>query len=228
MTFSFVSRRLVRIVSIFLVFTLVASCLVWMARTIQGGQLLWFDEPVMEWIHAQSSTALTTVLLALTQLGGGIGVTLLAGGIVGWLIHRRQYMRTWFVVLSVGGAATLNVILKLLFERERPNFWEHLVYETSYSFPSGHAMGSSALAFALVFLLWRDSWRWWGVAGAFLYIAVIGVSRMYLGVHYPSDVFAGWLVSFTWVSLVYGVLYGYTNHTQKGSKHGSHAHASRD
>lgn len=203
-------KRLLRVVGSFLVFVAVASCLAWLARTVQAGQLLWFDKPLMYWIHAQSSQSLTTVMMLVTYIGGGISVAAMTVGLTAWLVHRHRYEQAWFVVLGLAGAGLLNVWLKLLFERARPDFWQHLVYETSYSFPSGHAMGSSALAFVCIVLAWHTRWRWWVVWSSAAFMVLVGVSRLYLGVHYPSDVLAGWLVSAVWVGLVYGVEYRYT------------------
>lgn len=209
------SRRVWRITGLFVAFTMVAALAVWLAGTVRAGQLLPFDEPVMRWLHAQANDLLTIVLLAITQLGGVLGVTLMTCGLVLWLLKNKHTYRAWFVALTVAGAGLLNVCLKLLFARERPDFWQHVVHESSYSFPSGHAMGSSALVFAVIFLLWKTKWRWWSVASGVLAIVLVGISRMYLGVHYPSDIVAGWIVSLVWTSLVYGVLYGYTKRKQK-------------
>ncbi|MDF2461379.1 MAG: acid phosphatase, partial [Candidatus Saccharibacteria bacterium] len=110
------------------------------------------------------------------------------------------------VVLSVAGAALLNLLLKASFQRDRPDLWESIVTETSYSFPSGHAMASSALAFSVMLVLWETKWRWLAVAVGTIYFVLVGVSRMYLGVHFPSDVVAGWCVSLAWVGIVHRIL----------------------
>lgn len=220
------TRRVWRITGLFVAFTMIAALAVWLARTVRAGQLLPFDEPVMRWLHAQTNDLLTMVLLAITQLGGVLGVTLMTCGLVLWLLKNKHTYRAWFVVLTVAGAGLLNVCLKLLFARERPDFWQHVVHESSYSFPSGHAMGSSALVFAVLFLLWKTKWRWWSVAIGVVAIVLVGVSRMYLGVHYPSDIVAGWIVSLVWTSLVYGVLYGYTKRKHKRGGSGQNTQTS--
>lgn len=217
-----------QIAGLFVVFVALMALLLWLAGAVQTGRLLPFDEPVMRWLHDHTSAGLTLLLLVFTQLGGGIGVTMIVGGVVLWLAYQRLFAKMWFVVLAVGGTGVLNVMLKLLFERERPDFWAHLVHETSYSFPSGHAMGSAALAYVVIFLLWHTRWHWWSVVAGSIYMLLVGVSRMYLGVHYPSDVVAGWAVSLIWVSVVYGVLYGYTKRKQRGSGNGKSARTSGD
>ena len=106
----------------------------------------------------------------------------------------------------MAGATVMNQVLKYIFERARPQLWEQLVHETSYSFPSGHAMVSAALGLAVVAALWNSRWRWWAVGVATVYILFVGFSRLYLGVHYPTDVLGGWLVSAAWVTAVALVL----------------------
>lgn len=228
MGYSVNTLKLWRIGGLFVVFAAVTSVLVWLASTVQAGRLLPFDEPVMVWLHARVSAPLTAMMLTVTQLGGGVGVTILCAALIWLLVRRRHVAQGWFVALAVGGAGLLNVILKLLFERTRPDFWEHLVQETSYSFPSGHAMGSSALVIACAFLAWRTRWRWWTIWGGALFAVLVGVSRMYIGVHYPSDILAGWLVSFVWVALIHGVLYRYIQHKQQGTTGGKHSITSRN
>lgn len=222
------SWRALKITGLFVVFAAIVALATWLAGTVRTGGLLPFDEPVMHWIHAQNTPWLTNILLVITQVGGGIGIMLLTTGVILWLIKNKHVYRAWFVAVTVAGAGLLNVCLKLFFARERPDFWQHLVHESSYSFPSGHAMGSSALVFALIFLAWKTKWRWRGVVLGMLAVVLIGVSRMYLGVHYPSDIVAGWIVSLVWTLLTYGVLYGYIKRKQKRGGRGQGKKTSGD
>jgi undecaprenyl-diphosphatase len=77
-----------------------------------------------------------------------------------------------------------------------------VITETGYSFPSGHAMLSSALILSVVFIIWKTRFRWVGVIIGAILIGLIGLSRVYLGVHFPTDIVAGWSVSFVWVFIV--------------------------
>jgi undecaprenyl-diphosphatase len=108
----------------------------------------------------------------------------------------------------VGGGWLLNRSAKALFGRERPKLWESVAPETSLSFPSGHAMASMALIAALVVLLWPTRWRYPTIGLGGIFVLLVGLSRVYLGVHYPSDVLAGWIASFAWVMGVSVLLYG--------------------
>src|SRR5690606_20385315 len=105
---------------------------------------------------------------------------------------RRRFRESIFAAAALGGSALLNIATKQFFARARPALWESIAPETSYSFPSGHAMGSMTLAVVLVLLAWPTRWRWAALAAMAFFVAMVGLSRMYLGVHYPSDILAGW------------------------------------
>lgn len=104
------------------------------------------------------------------------------------------------------GAMLLNIAAKQFFGRARPTEWLPLVDANSYSFPSGHAMHSMALACSLLLVAVRPTHvRYW-IGGALLYVAAVGASRIYLGVHYPSDVVAGWCASLVWCVGLYATM----------------------
>ena len=141
-------------------------------------------------------------MVFITQLGGVLVLGLATVLAVGYFWYKRRKYAALMVLASMVGAGILNVLLKALFARERPDLWTQLVTETSFSFPSGHAMGSSAFALALIIILWQTKWRILVLILGSLYVLLIGLSRMYLGVHFPTDVVAGWLVSAGWVAIV--------------------------
>ena len=170
-----------------------------LADEVWEGERIAFDAPLLDYARASATPALDTFMLVVTRLGylwGVVPVTTLTL-IVLW--RRAPVRDTLFFALSVLGATLLNQAAKLLFARERPALWPSLVNESSFSFPSGHAMGSMALAAALVVLLWPTRWRYPALVGGGLFTLLVGVSRVYLGVHYPSDVLAGWIAALAWV-----------------------------
>ncbi len=172
------------------------------ASEIQEGEGFPGDQSVLRCLHAHATPALNTLNLTLTRVGGPLPMTGLAVLIFGYLWRRRQHRRAWFFAAAVGGATALNLVAKAVLGRVRPALWVSLAPENTPSFPSGHAMGSMALVLA-VGLLARSRWRWLAWTLGPLFVLGVGISRMYLGVHYPSDVAAGWVASVGWVSGVY-------------------------
>lgn len=117
--------------------------------------------------------------------------------VVGLALARR-FRDSVFAAVALGGSALLNVATKQLYARDRPSLWESIAPESTFSFPSGHAMGSATLALVLVLLCWRTRWRWWMVGAMAIFVPMVGLSRVYLGVHYPSDILAGWAAASVW------------------------------
>lgn len=161
-----------------------------------------YDDAILQFVHGFHAPWLDPIVVAITNIGGPVGATLLTGVIALAFLAYRQRRKFLIVVAGVGGATLLNILLKALFQRDRPQLWERIVTENSFSFPSGHAMASSALALSLIAIFWPTRWRWWAIAASVGYMVIIGSTRLYLGVHYPTDIIAGWLVSATWVALV--------------------------
>lgn len=173
---------------------------------IREGSTTQFDESVLLAINEQSTPLLDALMRGVTDFGSiGVAVATVIGVII-YAVKRRVY-KALFLAVAVGGAGVLNAILKLLFERQRPDLWEQLITEATFSFPSGHAMASSALAFGVILLFWRTKYRWFVLAVAVIYTVVIGVSRLYLGVHYPTDIVGGWLMSAAWVMLTASIFW---------------------
>lgn len=169
-------------------------------EVIEGGTLH-LDQAVLLGIHQVHSPWLDALVASTTDIGGLIGVVILTLLAVGLLCLARKYRAVVQLLIGVGGAGLTNVLLKNMFERARPDLWQWLVHESSYSFPSGHAMASSALAMSVVLILWHTRWRWGAVAAAALYTVYVGLTRLYLGVHYPSDIIGAWIISAAWVVL---------------------------
>lgn len=186
-----------------IVLFVIAALLSWgfaeLASEVREGETRQFDEAVLNGIHALTTPTLDTMIPLLTHLGGFVVVGLLTLVALFVCILKKEYYRALYMALCMGGAAALNVFLKSMFERARPDLWEKLVHESSYSFPSGHSMMSAALGIAIIVVLWETRWRWWAVGLSALYIPLIGFTRMYLGVHYPTDVVGGWLIGGAWV-----------------------------
>lgn len=166
--------------------------------------LVRYDRAIAGYLHSLATPPLTTFFLVVSAFGSIEAVAFLGIVVAAFFAWRRQWFifGTWLA--AVAGSAVLNHLLKGLFARPRPFFEHPLLIETSYSFPSGHAMESlvvyGMLAYFAVLALrsWRA--RVGVVFGAALLVVLIGLSRMYLGVHYFSDVLAGYAAGGVWLS----------------------------
>jgi membrane-associated phospholipid phosphatase len=165
------------------------------------------DQRLADWLHGRATDPLTDVFHGITFLGNF--VTLLAVTIVAVAILWRKQRRTdaVFVALAFVGAQVLSSGMKLGFRRDRPFFPDPLATEHTYSFPSGHALVSLTVYGALALLLARElssnGRRALLFAGAAVLVLAIGFSRLYLGVHFLSDVLAGFAAGIAWLSLLY-------------------------
>ena len=152
-------------------------------------------------IQQLSHPLLDRVMLAITVLVNpevAVLVFLITLILLWW---RRAHRETLMFSVVCGGSVILNQGLKLLFKRPRPDLWPPLITEHTYSFPSGHALQGTVLYGAISYLLANRFPRWanWLYGGAILLVGAIGLSRLYLGVHWPLDVLAGWTVGFLWL-----------------------------
>jgi undecaprenyl-diphosphatase len=140
----------------------------------------------------------------LTALGGVAVLTLLTLFVVGYLLLVRKPRAAAFVAVAVSGAAALSLALKGVFERPRPDLVPHLSYVTSSSFPSGHSMLSASVFLTLGALLARQE-ESLILKAYFLIVALsvtflVGFSRVYVGVHWPTDVLGGWAAGSAWAA----------------------------
>jgi len=157
-------------------------------------------------VQSFETPALTKAMQFFTVLGSAKFSVIIAVLMMVFLYvvlrHRTELI---FLCGALGGAAVMNQLLKLVFHRERPSV-HRLIEETGYSFPSGHAMGAIALYGALAFLLWRHIHTRVGrgllIVFSCFVILMICLSRVYLGVHYPSDIIAALMASGFWLGLM--------------------------
>jgi len=170
-----------------------------LAREVVHRQPLPWDVAVLEWIHARASPGADRVMIFASKIGTWYGLVPFSVLFALWLLWRRDVERFSFFVLSMLGTWVLNLATKQLFGRERPALWPSPAPEQSFSFPSGHAMGSMSLSAALGVLAWRTRYRWPVVLGGAAFTLLVSGSRLYLGVHYPTDVLGAWLASLAWV-----------------------------
>ena len=159
-----------------------------------------FDKPLLLWLHRHASHALDQLAIGLTIVGNTgpmIAAGVLATAALAIAGRRRE---AWLFAAGVGGSMLLTQLIKFVATRPRPDLWLSIRPEHTFSFPSGHAMDTAALAAALFFVAGQRGRLAWVLAP--LFALGVGWARMYLGVHYPSDVLAGWSSAVGWVLLV--------------------------
>ena len=174
------------------------------AQLVRAGYTQRFDETVLRWMEAHQTPWLEKLMIEVTMLGTWIVVLSIVSiaGLFLWLT-RHKYSTALLAVATAGGIG-LNSILKIGFDRPRPQVFEWGTHVSSSSFPSGHAMSSAVVYITVAYLAGRlqktHRARLATLAVAGFIVAVICFSRMYLGVHYPSDVAAGVIIGLSWAA----------------------------
>ena len=168
-------------------------------------ELQHFDTRVHRWAAFERSPGATTFFTVTTNLGSPVGLGAIVGIVAIGLLVNRRYRWATYLLLTTGIGALMNLQLKAYFARARPDLAEALRNAHGYSFPSGHAMGSTICALALGYLALRTKTRP-GVKSAIVallstFILAVSFSRIYLGVHWISDVAAGLAVGTLWVTI---------------------------
>ncbi|MFC3717866.1 phosphatase PAP2 family protein [Deinococcus metalli] len=176
------------------------------AEDVLEQQRFAFETPLLTWIHAHSSPALTSMSVFLHTFGGPVPMGAVFMVIVLGLRFMQRRPQALFALLGLGSAVGIAFGMKVLFHRPRPELWTRLVSESGPSFPSGHTTVAAALVTFVVLLAWHSSWRWPALVLGVVYAGLMGYSRLVLGVHFPTDVLAGWLTGVACVLGAYSLL----------------------
>jgi len=175
-----------------------------MALLVSNHSIYHFDSTVIYFIQGLESPAITSIMKIITFLGSSVFIILLSISILYFLYkvlnHRSELI---LFVAALIGSNILCVLLKLFFHRARPDL-HRLIEISGYSFPSGHATNAMTVYGILAFILWRNIRTKTGrsllIIVSLIMILLIGISRIYLGVHFPSDVIAGYFTGGFWIS----------------------------
>ncbi len=209
-----------------LVSIIVCICLglvfITLATTIDTRAIEQFDTTVIHVVQGLETPLLTTILKGFTWIGKGTSVAFIA--VIVFLVlffiyHNRR--EALLFGITIGGTGLLNLLLKLYFQRERPDIYR-IMDANGFSFPSGHAMAAFSLYTIGAYLLWPHmktmTSRLILVLLATFMILVIAVSRIYLGVHYPSDILGGFVASAFWLTLTI-LIFNFFDERQKAHSH---------
>jgi undecaprenyl-diphosphatase len=190
----------------------------WLGSEVVEGDTQHFDQVIREWVYRYASPGMTHAMTAISLLGYNALIVELAIALAvfGWLRWRRAAV--WLAV-AMAGSLVLDLALKYVYHRTRPTAYFGTAPH-SYSFPSGHALCAFCFYGVLAGLLSARIKSLalriviWCIAAAL--VIAIGISRIYLGVHYPSDVVAGYLAAMVWVGTI--ILLDHVRKFRKGSK----------
>lgn len=185
------------------------------ANFFTGGASDPFDRWILQSFRDEVGRAtyprwLAEAIRDVSALGSATVVSLICGTVLGYLTLIRKRAAALLVLAAIAGGAILNNVLKSTFERPRPDFIEPLASVSSASFPSGHATFSAITYLTLAALIARTTpqlrQRLYAIAIALLLTILVGITRVLLGVHYPTDVLAGWCVGAAWSLLCWSVM----------------------
>jgi len=199
-----------------LILGLTSCALLWifliLAGEIAEGETQAFDIMILKAMRSPDDLAkpigpdwLEGVLLDLTALGGSTALSLVIFSVVGFLLLQARYRTALVVAITSISGEVISAVLKQTFNRPRPSVVPHLRDVYTMSFPSGHAMESAIVYLTLGAILMRATesrlTKLYCLGMAMVLTLLAGVSRVYLGVHYPTDVIGGWMIGFVWASV---------------------------
>jgi undecaprenyl-diphosphatase len=166
-----------------------------------------FDTPIQNFVFAHRSADMTAVLKTVTRIGNPQNIIALVVLILALFALKKWYAEMLYLLVNfVAASAILNPILKQVYQRTRP-IGHRLIEESNYSFPSGHATVAMVVGLSLIFIILQRCqnplWKWVSIAFIGLLILTIGFSRVYLGVHFPTDIIGGYLLASAVATLSY-------------------------
>ena len=183
-------------------YLLILSIIAWLCTEVWEKEAFSLDRSLLLWIHQFANPQLNGVMLFITALGDPPTVVSIFITTIALLAMKRRYSDGIRFTIACAGGILLNQLMKLFFAKPRPELWTRLIAETSFSFPSGHAVGSMVVYGFMAYILAKEmqQYKLYVYTAATSLIIAIGFSRLYLGVHYPTDIIAGYGIGFLWLT----------------------------
>lgn len=177
------------------------------AENILDTGLFHFEQSFMLWLHHNIGSVFAPVAVVLHHIGKTAVAAPLVILFAVWLFFRKQRGHAVFALFAAALPTAIMSAAKRFFNRPRPEFWPRIIEETGASFPSGHSTFAAAFATMVVLIYWQSPNRTPIIAAAVTFAFLMGLSRMVLGVHYPTDVLVGWITGTSTVIGLYLVLF---------------------
>jgi len=189
----------------------------YVAQKVQSGSTTNIDYYVLNSLRADNPTSeplgsnwLTIIMTDITAFGGATIIFFVTASVVMYMLLKKNYSFLLLILIATIGGVVISLGLKEFFSRERPPIEYHLITVKSLSFPSGHATMASVVYLTQGALFAKiqsvKTIRFFVLAVSVILVFLIGISRIYLGVHYPTDVIAGWAVGTAWASFCWLVV----------------------
>jgi membrane-associated phospholipid phosphatase len=185
-----------------IVYLLILGIVAWLCTEVWAKEAFGCDRAFLLWLHQFANPQLDRLMLFLTALGDPPAVVTIFLIASVWLVLKRHYTDGMRLAICCAGGVVINQGMKLLFAKPRPELWPRLIAETSFSFPSGHAVGAMVVYGFISYIIAKElrQYQRYIYAIASILIIAIGLSRLYLGVHYPTDIIAGYGIGFLWLT----------------------------
>lgn len=173
---------------------------VWLADAVRHQRELVWDAAILKLLH-HSATWCDQIMAVVARSGRIDVVVVLAVLGVVVLKHQRKMRDALFLTLAVVGVVIVNLLVRTVVQRHQSDVWGTFAPTFDFGFPSSQAADTLAIVLVFSILFWPTRWRWSIIVPGVLYVLAVGVSRVCLSGHYPSDILAGWVLSLAWVTL---------------------------
>jgi membrane-associated phospholipid phosphatase len=186
---------------IFRLAAILISCgiFVWLAETVRHQRNLPWDTAILKFLQSPATHGANKVMSLIARSGGIDEIVIVAVVAVLVLKHKRRMRDAFFVTLAIVGMVVINLMVRTVIQRPQLIDGESYAPTFEFGFPSSQAADTFAIAFVFAVLAWATQWRWTVITLGTLYVFALGISRAHLGLHYPSDILAGWMLALAWM-----------------------------